>query len=347
MMSDDHRNLATLLTPQAGSEGSAIAVVRLHGRDTAYFLSRFFSGKPKRGRCVHGNLRDGETVIDDVIVVTGEDGTWADICLHGGTWVMESALNLARREGFEILGQTLPVPAAALDGADELEREVVTYLPLARTREAVRMLLDQPRAWKEAMENGFDANAVLADRTLWRLLHPPEIAIIGEPNVGKSTLANRLFGRERSITADVPGTTRDWVGEMADIGGMPAVLIDTPGLRETDDEIERAAIGASRDRIRDAELVIRVLDAALDVLPLPGFPAEFSQFEKAKILVVNKIDLVDRPIAGAIAVSAKTGAGIDTLMANIHGILGVQEIDRPRMRWWTEQQKSEISSRIR
>ena len=86
------------------------------------------------------------------------------------------------------------------------------------------MLLNQPAAWRK----GIDPAAMLKDMTLWRLLHPPKIAIVGEPNVGESTLANRLFGQQRSITADVPGTTRDWVGEMADIGGLAAMLIEYP-----------------------------------------------------------------------------------------------------------------------
>ena len=67
----------------------------------------------------------------------------------------------------------------------------------------------------------------------------------GAPNVGKSTLANQLFAQQRSITADLPGTTRDWVGEMANIDGLPVMLVDTPGVRETSDAIEREAIERS------------------------------------------------------------------------------------------------------
>jgi tRNA U34 5-carboxymethylaminomethyl modifying GTPase MnmE/TrmE len=255
-------NAAILLTPRAGGQGAAIAVVRICGGGVGGFLGRFFSKGISPGKCIHGELCDGKLVIDDVVVVAGTD--WADICVHGGAWVVESVLNLARQEGFDVLESTLPVADAAMDGASELEREVASWLPLARTRQALRMLLDQPLVWQQAKETGFDAAAVLADRTLWRLLHPPEIAIVGEPNVGKSTLANRMFGQQRSITADVPGTTRDWVGEMADIGGMPAVLIDTPGLRQTEDEIEREAISASVERTQGCELVIEVLDATRD-----------------------------------------------------------------------------------
>jgi small GTP-binding protein len=333
---NDH--VAILLTPRAGVGGSAIAVVRVCGVGVPGFLARFFSGKSVAGRCVYGSLRDGQAIIDDVVVVAGRD--WADICLHGGAWVVESALNLAQREGFEVLDHGLPLPDVAVDGLDELEREMMAWLPLARTPDAVRMLLDQRRAWREAKEKGFDAAAVLADRTLWRLLHPPEIAIVGEPNVGKSTLANRLFGQQRSITADVPGTTRDWVGEMADIGGMPSVLIDTPGLRETEDAIERAAIEASEERILGVELVVRVLDATNLKSPANS---------EGELVVMNKIDLAhaNYPAAGAIGISAKTGEGIDQLCGEILRRMGIEKVAEKRMRWWTERQREVIKSEIR
>ena len=101
-----------------------------------------------------------------------------------------------------------------------------------------------------------DLPAILADRSLWWLLHPPRVAIVGRPNVGKSTLANQLFARERSITADLPGTTRDWVGELADVNGLAVMLVDTPGLRDAADPIERAAIAGARGQIAAADLVV-------------------------------------------------------------------------------------------
>ncbi len=97
--------------------------------------------------CVHGELRDGNSVIDDCLVTLDGSGDWADICLHGGAWVIESTLKLARREGFEIVDPILPVPVEALDEeTSELEREVLQYLPMALTEPAIRMLLNQPAA---------------------------------------------------------------------------------------------------------------------------------------------------------------------------------------------------------
>jgi tRNA modification GTPase len=336
-------NSAILLTPAPAAGGSAIAVVRLRGPAVAEFLRRFFSKTPQPNRCVHGELRDGDCIIDDPVVVVSEDESWADICLHGGAWVIESALELARREGFEIVPPgTIPLPDAALDDAASIfEKEVLAHLPLARTQPAIRMLLDQPTAWRRAIEQGLDAPAILKDLTLWRLLNPPRIAIIGEPNVGKSTLANRLFGQQRSITADLPGTTRDWVGEIADIGGVAVVLVDTPGQREAADPIERAAIAASREQIETSELVLVLLDAT-------ARPAKVMDHPGA-LVVVNKIDRPsgwDFQSLSAIGISAMTGEGVDELCRAVHRRLGVAGLSESRPRWWTQRQKAVLGESI-
>jgi tRNA modification GTPase len=331
-------NSAILLTPRPPGGGSAIAVVRIRGSGVFEFLRKFFSRPPSPGLCVHGELRDGQSTIDDCLVVLDRGGEWADICLHGGAWVIESTLKLARREGFAIVDAALPIPAEALDDeTGELEREVLQYLPMALTEPAIRMLLNQPAAWRSE----FDSAAMLKDITLWRLLHPPKIAIIGEPNVGKSTLANRLFGQQRSITADLPGTTRDWVGEMADIGGMAATLIDTPGLRETDDPIERGAIAASGEKIREADLLVVLLDAT------GPRPLLLPKNSGGRIVVINKID---RPAGwgvsevDAIRISAKTGEGCEELCRTIQGRLGITDLDANRARWWTQRQREVLSA---
>src|SRR5204863_10052028 len=140
-----------------------------------------------------------------------------------------------------------------------------------RTEPGVRMLLAQPAAWQDFIASRPSPDStrrVLDDRCLSRLLHPPRVAIVGAPNVGKSTLANQLFAQRRSITADVPGTTRDYVGEIANIDGLPVMLFDTPGVRDTADPIEAAAIEHSSDVVRDADLILLVMDV------MPPWPSE-------------------------------------------------------------------------
>src|SRR5690606_12064877 len=101
-----------------------------------------------------------------------------------------------------------------------------------------------------------------------------------------STLANQLFAQERSITADLPGTTRDWVGEIANLDGLAVMLIDTPGLRMTDDLVEREAIERSGQQVRAADLVVVVLDASVPAAE----QLAHRQAHPNALIVVNKCD---------------------------------------------------------
>jgi small GTP-binding protein len=323
-------NTAIVLTLTGAA---AIAVIRLRGVRVRGFLEKCFNKKARVGECVHGELRDGGVVLDDPVVVAGDDLAWADLSVHGGEWVVRSVLDLTRREGFRLVEATVPLAEEALEGASILEREVETWLPLARTEEGIRMLLAQPGNWERGLREGLDAEEVLGDWSLWWMLNPPEVAIVGEPNVGKSTLANQLFGRKRSITADVAGTTRDWVGDFANVNGLAVALIDTPGRRETEDEIERAAILASAEKVAGSDLKIWVLDATSAPKEVPS----------EGMIVINKVDCVagwDFSAVDAIRISAKTGEGMDRLRGGICDYFGVGKRGENAPRWWTERQRT-------
>jgi len=167
-MKSDH---VTLLT---ASGVAAIAVVRLSGPGVAAFLDKHFSKPVPMGRCVHGLLKDDDRVIDDVIAV--RNGDILDLNLHGGTWVVHSVLELARGDGFEISDSD------AVDGDTELWQQVLRSLPMARTEQAVRMLLAQPKAW----ESPGDLRAIVNDQSGKWMLATPRVAIVGPANVGKS-----------------------------------------------------------------------------------------------------------------------------------------------------------------
>lgn len=332
-------NRALLLTPPGIS---AIAVVRCVGPGSKDFVRSHFSRPLKSGKAVHGQFRDDEgNEIDDPLIYLAADEAFLDINLHGGAWVVRSVLELARKSGFEIVEKlSVPMPGAAIDSTDEIGREIDAYLPLATTELALRTLLAQEKAWKSV--NSFDAaqiDAMLADRSLFWLLHPPRVAIIGAPNAGKSTLANQLFAQERSITANLPGTTRDWVGEIANLDGLAVQLIDTPGIRETPDDIERQAILRSGEQIQKADLVVLVLDASSPLEPqqLPLI----QRYENA-LRVINKIDQStawDRSPICAINTIAMIGQGIDALRVAIRRHFGCDQIDTNRPRYWTDRQR--------
>jgi tRNA modification GTPase len=323
---------AYVLTP-AGA--AAIAVVRIRGSRVGPFLAAHFSREAKPGRCVHGELRDGERVLDDPVVVLHARGDAADLNLHGGPWVVASAVELLRREGFDVVGASGgPLPDDAVDADDPIWRDVLNHVPLARTEQALRVLLAQPAAWARGENPDPD------DRILWWLLHPPRVAIVGLPNVGKSTLANQLFAQERSITADLPGTTRDWVGEMANIDGLAVMLVDTPGVRQTSDAIERDAIERSGAEVKRADLVVLVLDASA-----AGGSMERTLMEAHPnaVIVWNKSDRAARHPPHGIRTVATTGTGVDQLRDAIRRRFGCESFVEKRARWWTPEQRAALT----
>lgn len=345
-MSDE--NIATLLTAPGAA---AIAVVRLCGGGVERFLREHFMKPATVGRCVHGDVVDAGQVIDDALVVRGPGGDWADVTLHGGTWVVRRFLELARQSGFAVAeAAQVPLPDDAVDADSTIEREILTHVPLAKTELALRVLLWQREAW-ERLESRGDPSAARAeleriagDPTLRRLLHPPTVAIVGAANVGKSTLANQLFGQSRSITADVPGTTRDWVGEIANIDGLAVMLVDTPGHRATEDAIERAAIEQSRGQIEAAELVVLVLDASRPLDPeqrplLERFPDA--------IVVINKSDRFaawDASNFPAVRTVATAGGGLDELRGRILRHFFPAPPSPERAYCWTDRQRQVIDA---
>jgi tRNA modification GTPase len=159
------------------------------------------------------------------------------------------------------------------------------------------------------------------------------IAILGAPNAGKSSLLNALAGREAAIVSPQAGTTRDVVEARVVIAGVPVLLADTAGLRETADAIEAEGVRRARAQGQAAELVLAVFaaDAAPDAETL-------ALLEAGALAVVNKADLAAPALAG-IAVSARTGAGLPALRAALEGAVraraglsDVASLTRPRHR---------------
>jgi tRNA modification GTPase len=162
--------------------------------------------------------------------------------------------------------------------------------------------------------------ALLADARRGRVVREGlQIAIVGAPNVGKSSLFNALVGASRAIVADAPGTTRDLVTEVIDLEGLRVTLVDTAGLRETTDFVEAEGVSRSRQAIGVADLVLLVIDE--------NNPEDI---DNKHVIVQNKVDLGRSGVG--IGVSATTGAGIDELRGAILAALDVDlQRDRPEI----------------
>ncbi|MCP1547656.1 MULTISPECIES: tRNA uridine-5-carboxymethylaminomethyl(34) synthesis GTPase MnmE [Methylorubrum] len=207
-----------------------------------------------------------------------------------------------------------------LDGA--LGRQVATWretgIDLLAGAEAALDFADEG----DVDEDGLDAalsgraaalrdaiRAALADgRRGERLREGFCVVLAGAPNAGKSTLLNALSGRDAAIVSDIPGTTRDAIEVRCDLGGLPAVLVDTAGLRETADAIEAEGVKRTQSRIRTADLV-------LHLVPTDGNADTGLSADVPILLVRTKTDLAPEVSgAGGVAVSAVTGAGLDALL---------------------------------
>ena len=250
---------------------------------------------------------DRAIVLDDILLVCVAPQVF-ELHFHGGRYITDRAKQILETRGFREVDHGFQ---------SDFERA----LPLARTRLAMKVLLAQPANWAAREPDR-------TNKALYRLLHPPVVALLGVPNVGKSSLANRLFIEHRSITADLPGTTRDWVGAEAMLEGLVVKLADTPGLRDSADPIERMAIEQAGPVVSGADLQVLVLAADRDLEPQLDLIDRFP----SAMLVANKSDLsasefgvkrfheaaLGRPIH---RVSAVSGRGVDSMRVAVRNLL--------------------------
>jgi len=155
---------------------------------------------------------------------------------------------------------------------------------------------------------------IVGTHTAERIRTGFEVAIIGRPNAGKSTLLNALSGRDAAITSAVAGTTRDVIEVRMDLGGLPVTLLDTAGLREGADEVEAIGIDRALRRAADADLRIFLVEADED-LPVAAMSDD--------IRLLPKADLRSSPEN---SISGATGQGVSELVTKIQAILGVRSL---------------------
>ncbi|MCH7813257.1 MAG: 50S ribosome-binding GTPase [Planctomycetes bacterium] len=356
-------NRCSLLTPPGTG---AIAVVRFWGPDAVEVAGRLVQPVGRRNWDLDPDhsqrLQFGRFVIDseaiDEVLICARPGEGAaacvDVCTHGGVRVVERILMSLESHGFAIQadapghGSSERAPAdRGWPTSNAIEAEAIGALARAKTRRAVDFLLTQSRILPAHLDELLhlartDPAAVAGrlERLLEtapagrRLVDGATVALIGPPNAGKSTLANRLFGVDRVVVSDRPGTTRDWVAQVTAIAGVPLTVLDTPGIGVPHDAIEAEAIERATERRAGADLTIVVLDQSdayrSDFFSrLPDLPPALRL-----LVALNKNDrppcwsasrLPDYCAGGATSISALRGDGLEELAESIVEALGLKD----------------------
>lgn len=340
MVSDPMATIAARLTSLAPG---AIAVVAMTGPDAQSILRRILR-HPRRDEPISFETNrprlcrifDVDRLLDDAVVtlIPGARGDVFELSTHGGVRIVQRLLMLLQSQGATIVDAGEFIRLSAADESDPagiaarltVECEIDQALLACQSRRLARWLLRQRALLPPFLEtiHTLDTSArdefVARSRVAIRLLQGVTIALVGPPNAGKSTLANRLIGRDRVLTSDIPGTTRDWVSETAFIDGWPVILTDTAGIRETTCSIESEAIRRATAALHHTDLIVVVLDGTLS--PERRLIACEEVFHALpanlpRIVVANKADVASFQGSSddhaEIALSARTGDGISAL----------------------------------
>ncbi|MDO4977389.1 MAG: tRNA uridine-5-carboxymethylaminomethyl(34) synthesis GTPase MnmE [Eubacteriales bacterium] len=386
------REFDTIAAIATSVSNAGIGKIRISGDDSLNILEKIFEPYTKRygnghwdsHRIYLGNIKDGEEVIDEVIVLimkgphsyTREDVVEVDC--HGGVHVVYKVLNLILKNGARAAEPGEFTKRAFLNGRIDLSQAEAVMGLIESKNEASRKnsilqmkgnLSEKIGKLREEIlyeiayiESALDdpehisldgyADGLLEKVEAWirqdqKLLSTYDdgryisegirTCIVGKPNAGKSSFLNVLLGEERAIVTDVAGTTRDTLEESVTIDGITLNIIDTAGIHETEDKVEKIGVEKAKKEITGADLVVCILDMA------EGISEEdvqiFEQIkDKKKMVLLNKSDLGEAFSMDAlkeyveedtpcITISAKYNQGIDLFTKELKNMMFHGTID--------------------
>ncbi|MAE64949.1 MAG: hypothetical protein CMJ18_11825 [Phycisphaeraceae bacterium] len=262
-----------------------------------------------------------------VVLRSGSEGL-AQLMPHGGPRVVSRLIDALVDAGC-VYGQAVDARRMYPEAETALEADMLRAMSQAASPAALDLLMEQPALWNEAVGAPVRREPILVrSRALRRLLEPATVVVVGAPNVGKSTLTNEMLGRTASVVADLPGTTRDWVAGLVELGSPDREIavrwLDTPGFRSTDDPVERRAANLARQVIGEADVLIAMRDPDstwLDNDLLPRAP---------DLWLLGKID--DGSLIGQgvrddpLAISAAKGHQIEVLKRRVLELLDLDAL---------------------
>ncbi len=247
------------------------------------------------------DLAQAEAVLDVINARSGEAERLAQSQLRG-----------ALSSRIVTLREKLLLIASEMEAHIDFPEDEIEPGTIDRMNDGLAQIADDINSMARTFEGG-------------RLMHDGlKIAIIGRPNVGKSSLMNALLKQDRAIVTEVAGTTRDTIEESLTVRGLPVNIIDTAGIRESHDMVEREGVRRSIEAMQQADLVLAVLDSSRDIQAEDRTVLDKTGQVKS-ITVLNKIDKagVNKSGIDGIEISAKTGEGMDALRDAIyHAALG-------------------------
>jgi tRNA modification GTPase len=350
----DNESRALGYTTLTAAGRGAIGVIAVWGHGALTAVDAAF--RPTRGRSLAETPpgrprlgRIGRGLGDEVVAVVLEESPPAvEIQCHGGPAALALVVEALRDAGLQ------PAELAAWaeqQSGSPIRAAALVDLGSAPTVRAASILLDQatgslereldqliaeisPESTTQALER---IDRLIAQGSIGvKLTTGWRVVIRGRPNVGKSRLLNALAGYQRAVVASTPGTTRDVITIPAAFDGWPVQLIDTAGVRETEDELESVGIKRAAAQARSADLVLQVLDRSEPLTTEDRVLLEHSTAERM-ILVASKADLPpkwgpeDPALNGSaiLVVSAECGEGLESLMTAVSEAI-VPEPPRPK-----------------
>ncbi len=340
---------------------SAIAIVRLSGKESLELVKKVFSGfkEDVKPRYMYYGILDTGKIKDDCMCVyfrspnsyTGED--MVEINCHGSVAVTESIIEYFIEQGARMAEKGEFTKKAFVNGKMDLTQseaviDLINAQSEAQARSAYSQLsgtlynrisdlqkrivtaiakievsLDYPEEEIEettkeesreeinsikeeilSLKNTYNSGKILREGV--------KIAIVGKPNVGKSKILNSLLGYERAIVTDIEGTTRDTLSESYQYNGIKFTVVDTAGIRKTNDTVEKIGVSLALKEAKECDVLLHIAEAG----------AQFENVETtAKVIYVeNKTDKLEGKREDSIKVSALTGAGIEELKKEIYNV---------------------------